>query len=185
MKDAMGRENFCISCQLTLVEQDHDFVEAVHEVHVVIAVFLNLQDETQFGAIVGGESLEKLRVDLEMTEGLVGDQLFLLVPLAQRHDRRPDNANDFMFWNDILFGQILNISNYFLLRLVVLNIIDNCLKRGKKRMLSIKGSLTLQMTTSNDLSTMSLSTFNCVRAVEGCGHNKNVYSDCCSSPWNP
>lgn len=77
-------------CQLTLVEQDHDLVEAVHEVHVVVAVFLDLQDEAQFGAIVGGESLEELRVDLEVTEGLVGDQLFLLVPLAQRHDCRPD-----------------------------------------------------------------------------------------------
>lgn len=88
-----GRQGICnllSSRKLTFVEQDHDLVEAVHEVHVVVAVFLNLQDEGQFGAIVGGEGLEELRVDLEVAECLVCDQLFLLVPLAQRHDRRPD-----------------------------------------------------------------------------------------------
>lgn len=68
---------------LTLVEQHHDFVERVHEVHVLVAVFLDLQNQSELRAVVGGECLEELRVVPEVAESLVGDQLFLLVPFAQ------------------------------------------------------------------------------------------------------
>jgi hypothetical protein len=98
-------------------------------------------------------------VDFEMTECLISNQLFLLVPFSQRHDRCPDlreaksvqvslssmsnvsvstyNSDDFMFWNDILLGQFLDVIDYILLRLVVFNIIDDCLRQEKKKLVRL------------------------------------------------
>lgn len=68
---------------LTLVEKHHDFVERIHEVHVFVAVFLDLQNQAELRAIVGGEGLEELRIVPEMAECLIGDELLLLIPFAK------------------------------------------------------------------------------------------------------
>ena len=52
--------------ELTFVEKHNDFVEWIHEVHVLVAILLNLQDQSKFRAIIGGESLEELLIILEM-----------------------------------------------------------------------------------------------------------------------
>lgn len=42
------------------------------------------------------------------------------------------NSNDFMFWNEILHRQFLDISDYVLLGFVILNIVDDCLRVEEK-----------------------------------------------------
>lgn len=56
-----------LNWQLTFVEKHNNFVKWIHKIHVFVAILLNLQDQRQFGAIVCGESLEKLCVVPEMT----------------------------------------------------------------------------------------------------------------------
>lgn len=117
---------------LTLVKKHHNLVESCHEVHVVVTIFLDLQDQCQLRAIVGCESLEELGVVSEMAQRLVSNQLFFLVPFAQLHDRCPDDCDNLMLWNDVLFRQLLDICDDILLGFVVLDVVNDCLLKRKK-----------------------------------------------------
>lgn len=72
---------------LTFVEQQNDLLESLHEVHILVAEFLYLQDQCQFGTIGGGKSNEQLSILFQVLQCLISDQFFFFVPFAQTHDR--------------------------------------------------------------------------------------------------
>lgn len=43
----------------TFVEQHHDLLEGLHEVDVVVAVLLDLQQQAELGETLGGEGLQQ------------------------------------------------------------------------------------------------------------------------------
>ncbi len=57
-----------------LVQQQHDLVEGLKEVHVVVAVLLDLVQERELGAGGAGEGGEQGHVLLQVAEGLRGKQ---------------------------------------------------------------------------------------------------------------
>lgn len=46
----------------TFVEEHHDLLEGLHEVDVVVAVLLNLQQQTEFRQTLGGEGFQQKAV---------------------------------------------------------------------------------------------------------------------------
>ena len=52
----------------TFVEQNHDFLEGLHEVDVVITVLLDLQQESKFREALGGKSLQHRAVLLKVED---------------------------------------------------------------------------------------------------------------------
>lgn len=46
----------------TFVEEHHDLLKGLHEVDVVVAVLLNLQQQTEFRQTLGGEGFQQKAV---------------------------------------------------------------------------------------------------------------------------
>ena len=76
--------------KLTLVKQQDDLVEALEEVHVIIAILLNLVEKRQLRTRNRREGVEEGDVALQMAKGLVLEKIFLLVPFHAAHDAVPD-----------------------------------------------------------------------------------------------
>jgi len=74
---------------LTSVEELDDLREDFEEVHVVVAVVLDLVDEDELRAARAGDGRQQARVLLQVFQRLVGNQLFLLAPLHRVHHRVP------------------------------------------------------------------------------------------------
>ena len=60
----------------------------------------------QFGARGPSVGLEEGRVGPQVSEGLVGHQLLLLVPLHVGHDTTPDGGNDGGLVDVVFLGQV-------------------------------------------------------------------------------
>lgn len=48
--------------KLTFVEQNHNFLEGLHEVNVVVTILLDLQQESEFREALGGKSFQQWAV---------------------------------------------------------------------------------------------------------------------------
>lgn len=121
-------ENRLLGHHVRFVEQQNDLVEGLHEVHVLVAELLHLEDQRQLGAIDGAERLQQSGVLAQMLERLLGDQLLLFVPFGQAHDGRPDDAGDLVLGNVGFLCQLFDIRNDLLLGLVVADLVEQCLE---------------------------------------------------------
>ena len=59
----------------TFIQEDHDLLEGLHEVDVVVAVLLDLDKQADLGLALGGEGLEQGAVLLREERGEEGGQL--------------------------------------------------------------------------------------------------------------
>ncbi len=61
-------ERFSASLTQTFVEEHHDLLEGLHEVDVVVAVLLDLQQQAELGQTLGGEGFQQKAVLLHKQE---------------------------------------------------------------------------------------------------------------------
>ena len=76
--------------ELTLVQEQDNFVEGLQEVHVVVAILLDLVEKVDLRLEVVGEGSEEGEVVFQVTQSLVLQQLLLLVPLNTGHHTLPN-----------------------------------------------------------------------------------------------
>merc|ERR1712038_1414298 len=100
-------EDDLLAEDLSLVEEEHDLVEALEETLVVVAVFLDLVAENHLALCRAREGREQRDVLLQMSQCLLLDQVLLLVGLHGRHS--------------VLLDCVFQIHDYFLDRLLVID----------------------------------------------------------------
>ena len=75
---------------LTLVQEQDNFVEGFQEVHVVVAILLDLVEKVDLRLEVVGKGSEQGEVLLQVAQSLVLQQLLLLIPLDTGHHTLPN-----------------------------------------------------------------------------------------------
>jgi len=104
-------ENSVLAQDVDLVQEKDDFVERLEEVHVVVAILLDLVEEVDFRFEVVGEGGEEGEVLFQVTEGLVLEQLFLLVPLHTGHYTLPNQNDNILLGNSSLDDDFLDVGD--------------------------------------------------------------------------
>lgn len=104
-------ENGLLADHVRLIKKHDDFLEGSHERHVRVTIFLDLEDETEFGARLLRERSEQAGVLFQVAHRLIGDELLLLGPLRYVHDRRPNDADGLVLLDLVLGGQLLHFGD--------------------------------------------------------------------------